>query len=358
MNSVSTLGMALRTREMVSAAQSEISKISGEVGSGFKRDVAASIGTRLGEDISMRNLYDQVEEYNNNITLLGMRMDTMSDAYNGVEKVTSEFFGKMATMLGDSQMTEVMQQEAKATLERIVQHLNAMTGDRYLFSGVDVDTPPMQQPDKVNPGTAYSPMEAMQEMLGMNPPADAASAQDFVNFIGLAFSSDPSVPAHLRFEGTFYNGTPALDASGQPNPRVTGRVDQTRVLEYGAQGNDRAFRDILMGVYMIASVDVTDMPKEAYDVYVGAAYDAIGRGLTASRRDLAVLAGYQNDLEAQVKINENSLKIMNERIVGLETVNLVEANARMTVLETQLQASIVLTNKMAGLSIASIMVGR
>lgn len=358
MNTVSTLGMSLRTREMISVAQADIAKISGEVGSGFKKDVAASIGTRLGEDITLRNMFAQVKEYNNNITLLEMRMDTMSDAYNGVEEVVKDFHGMLATMMGDSHITEAMQQEAKATAERVVQYLNTMTGDRYLFSGVDVDTPPMQQPSEVNTATGRSPMGAMQEMHTLFPPTDAVSAQNLVDYMKLAFASDTSVPADLRYEGTFYSGTPALDGSGNPNPRVEGRVDEARVVEYGAQGNDQGFRDILRGVYMIASADMTSMPDDAYDVYVAEAYDAIGKGLAASRQDLAVLAGHQNDLDEQISINDNSIKLINERIVGLETVNLAEANARMTVLETQLQASLVMTNKMSGLTIASIMVGR
>lgn len=356
-NSVSTLGMAYRSRMMVSIAQSEAAKISGEIGSGFKSDVAGSIGTRLGDDIKSRNMFNEVEGYKNNITLLQTRLDTMAGSFAGVEETVSSFFGKLATMQGDSQMKGVMKQEAISSIAAVLQNLNTVTGDRYLFSGVDISVPPMQSADKVNPATGMSPLGAMAGMHALYPATDAVSAQALVDYINAAFENDPAVPVAHQFEGTFYNGTPKLDGAGDTNPRVSGRVDTNRTLDYGVQGNDDGFRNILKGVYMIASMDM-DMSADAYELYVSAAYQAIGTGLTAMREDVSVLAGYQKDTDSQTKIHDNAIKLMNNKIVELETVDLVEANARMTILETQLQASIVMTNKMSSLTIASLMVGR
>lgn len=353
MNSVSTLGMAYRTRAMVTHAQSEIAKMSGEIGSGFKSDVAASVGVRLGENISTRNLYDQISGMDSGITLIGMRLDTMSLAFDEVEKTASNFFGMLATMRGDSHIAPVIKQEAVATIERMVQALNVSVGDRYLFSGVNVSSPPLQAPGQANPATGVSPLEAMDALQAANPATDAASAANLVALIGAAFN-DGAAPAGTGFEETFYNGTPRFDGMGDPNARVSGRIAQDRVIDYGVQANDQSFRDILQGLYMIASMDM-DMPEDAREVYVSAAYDLIGKGLTAEREAHAVLAGQQNDLDVQKDLNANALKIMNERLVGFETVDLVESNARMTIMETQLQASIVLTNKMASLSVAAIM---
>lgn len=357
MNSVSTLGMAYRTRVMVTHAQSEISRLGGEIGSGYKQDVAASVGVRLGENISTRNLYDQVAGLDSGISLVEMRLDTMAIAFEEVEKASSEFFGKLSTMRGDSHLSGVMKQEASAAIARIVQALNVSVGDRYLFSGVDVAKPPLQDPRSVNAATGMSPLGAMEVLHAAAPAVDAASAAAFVSLVDQAFSGGLS-PAGTGFEETFYNGSPAFDGSGSPNPRVAGRIAQDRVIEYGVQANDPAFRDLLKGIYMIASADLEAMPQEAYDVYVTAAYDAVGRGVAGTRESLAVLAGHQNDLEVQKGVNANALRIMNERLVDFETVDLIESNARMTIMETQLQASIVLTNKMAGLSIAAMMLGR
>lgn len=356
MNSVSTLGMSYRTRMMVSQSQAEISKISGEVGSGFKRDVAASLGTRLGDAIKARNIFDQVSEYKNNITLLKMRMDTMANSLQIVEENAREFFGKLATLQGDSHLTDIMKQEAISTLGSIAQALNVMTGDRYLFSGVEISNNPVQPASARSAKTGISPMEAMAAMFASVPVTDVTSAQDLVDYIRLAFSDDPSIPADQRYEGTFYGGATQSDSLGNPTPRVTGRVDQNEVLDYGIQANDQAFRDLMQGIYMIAAVDLGGMPSDAKSVYIAEAYDALGRGLSALRQQTSVLAGYQNDLDAKTDVHDKALTILNERLVNLETVDLIESNARMTILETQLQASIVLTNKMSRLTIASMMV--
>lgn len=356
MNSVSTMGMAYRTRSMVSVAQAEIAKISGEVGSGYKTDVAASLGTRLGENISLRNSFDQISEFKNNITLIDIRLDTMASSYEGIEDVTKDFIGKLATMQGDSQFADVMKNEALSVLSRIQQQLNVSVGDRFLFSGIDASNPPIQDADKVNPATGRSPIDAMNQLAINNPVTDAASAQALVDAINAAFNNDPSIPADLRYEGTFYKGTPAKDGSGNDNPRVAGRIDNERILNYGKQANDEGIKNILKGVYMIASLDLDSMTPEAYKVVVGAAFDAVTSGQTKMRQDHAELGGLQNDTTQQIKAHDSMLKIMNGRISEFEGVNMIEANARMTILETQLQASLVLTTKMASLSLASMMV--
>ena len=353
---VSTMGLAHRTRTMVSVAQAEIAKLSGEIGTGMKSDVAASIGTRLGENISLRNTFDQIGEFKNNITLIDIRMETMSSSFDGIEEVLRDFVGKLATMQGDSQFSAVMKDEALSVLSRIQQQLNVSVGDRFLFSGVDATQPPIQDADKINPATGRSPIGAMNQLAANNPATDATSAQALVAAINAAFNNDPSIPSDLHFEGTFYKGTPAKDAAGNANPRVSGRIDSDRVVNYGKQANDEGIKDILKGVYMIATLDLSSMPQDAYDEVVAAAFSAVSGGQSKLRQEHAELGGLQNDTKQQIKAHDSALQIINDRIVSFESVNLIEANAKMTILETQLQASLVLTTKMASLSLASMMI--
>src|SRR5690606_8414304 len=144
-------------------------------------------------------------------------------------------------------------------------------------------------------------------------------------------------------------------ADGSPSRRVTGMVGDGRTIEYGVQANDPAYRDILRGIYMIAAADFASMPEDACRAYVGAAFDALGSGLSASRATMARLGGQQNEVEALREANEKAAALLNERVVGIDSADLVEANARMNVLETQLQASIALTNRLASLSVAAML---
>lgn len=339
---------------MIATSQAEISRLAGEIGSGYKHDVAASAGTRLGEAISARNAIDRIEQYDSAMTLVGMRLSTMETSLKEVEDVASGFFAKLSAMQGDAQTAMAMREEALSALSRIVQAFNVSTGDRFLFSGVDVTSPPLQEPTAVNPRSGLSPLEAMQQMIAANPPADAASAEALADMIAAAFG-DGAAPVGSGFEETFYNGTPALAPDGTPAHRVTGVIGDGHSIEYGIQANDPAYRDILRGLYMIAAADFSSMPEDAYQAYVGAAFDALGDGLSASRAVMARLGGQQNEIEALRKANEKAAALLNERVVDIEAADLVEANARMNMLETQLQASIAVTNRMASLSVAALL---
>src|SRR3546814_17644696 len=130
-----------------------------------------------------------------------------------------------------------------------------------------------------------SPMDAMSALVAGNPPTDAASVGDLITSINAAFASDPTAnPAH-RFEGTFFSGTPALDASGNPSARVNTQIDPSVSLDYGVQANDKSIRDVLKGLYMFAAVDVADISPDAYEAYVGESFSTLGSGLVALRGD-------------------------------------------------------------------------
>src|SRR3546814_6317932 len=122
-----------------------------------------------------------------------------------------------------------LRQAALTTSESIVGALNVSIPGRFLFAGIDGDQQALQAPNDAAAATGMSPMDAMSALVAGNPPTDAASVGDLITSINAAFASDPTAnPAH-RFEGTFFSGTPALDASGNPSARVNTQIDPSEI---------------------------------------------------------------------------------------------------------------------------------
>ena len=355
-SNISTLGISLQQRSIVLRAQSQIGKVTTEIGTGVKADVARALGSRMGEDVDLRNLMNQYDNYKNSIQIMASRTSIMAEALTKFEDYAVEAFNAIATTANgaDSGIIDSIQNAARSALERIMGALNVSSGDRFLFSGVDIEKQPLFTPGQKNPVTGRTPIETIQELIG-TPPTDAASAMAAADRIRLAFDGDPSIPAELHFEGTIYNGPPALDAAGNPNPRVRGKTDAETTVEYGIQANDGPFRDILRSLYMIASVDVAAMPKEARDVYVTEAFNSLSKGIQDLRDVHTALGTQQADLDTAMERNELRMRLLNERVVALETVDPYDAQARLTVLQQQLQASLNLTARLATLNISQYM---
>lgn len=353
---ISTLGISMQQRSLVTRTQAHIGQVTNELGTGFKSDVARSLGSRMSEAVEIRNSMTNYENYKSSIETMSTRMRVMAESLTHLDKYASEAAALLATAVdADSQMELSIQTGARSALERVLSSANVSSGDRFLFSGINIDKQPMYGTTQTSPVTGRTPMETMQVLIGAPLPTDAASSQTLVDKIKAAFSDDPSIPADLRYEAAFYAGTPKLDALGNPSPRVSAKSDGETTVPYGMQANDQAFRDIARGLFMVSSVEVGAMPKEARDVYYKEAYDAINDGLTQLRKDVAVLGGQQADLDTATERNELRLKLWNERVVHLEGSDPYDAQARLTVLQQQLQASISITQRLAGLNLSQYM---
>ena len=353
--SVSTLGMSLQMRALVRNTQGQVAILANEVGTGFHNDVAATLGGRMAEAVSLRGSYDQIDAYQNSISSMQARTKSMADALKAVDEAANKVLGELAAGAeGSSGSAANLPQSAMSALTRIVGALNVSIDGRSLFAGVDVDQPALQDPTKAAPGATQSPVDIMKALIAANPPTSPAGVQALTAAIGKAFASDPSVPPGQRFEGSFYRGTPATDAAGRPNPRVTGRSDDGTQVDYGMQANDPSMRAILQGLTMIAAADLTAMPADAQAAYVKSAMQTLGAGLTGLRQDVAKLGGQQADLDAAKTRNTARLTLLNERIVGLEQVDPYTANARLEVLKQQLAASLDLTKQLQGMTLAQL----
>jgi flagellar hook-associated protein 3 FlgL len=351
---VSSLGLSLQMRALVRNSQAQVAALANEVGTGTYNDVAATLGGRMAEAVSLRGSVDQIEAYQTSIASMQTRTKSMADALKSVDTAATKLLGELAAASSGDPASNIagLPQSALSALTSIVGALNVSLEGRSLFAGADSDRPALQDPTRPAPGMAQSPIDVMKGLIAANPPTGPAGVQALVAAIGKAFASDPSVPAGQRFEGSFYRGTPALDASGRPNPRVSGRSGDGTQVDYGLQANDPAMRNILQGLTMIAAADLAAMPADARAAYITSAMQTLGTGLDGLRQGTARLGGQQADLDAAKSRNDSRLALLNERIVGLEQVDPYTANARLEVLKQQLAASLDLTKQLQGMTLA------
>ncbi|MGK9230312.1 hypothetical protein KXS07_01360 [Inquilinus limosus] len=352
---VSSLGLSLQMRALVRNSQAQVAALANEVGTGTYSDVAATLGGRMAESVSLRGSIDQIEAYQTSIAAMQTRTKAMADSLKAVDEAAAKLLGELtAASEGTSAAIGTLPQSAMSALTSIVSALNVSLEGQSLFAGVDTDRPALQDPSRAAPGMAQSPIGIMEGLIAAHPPTDPDGVQALVEAVGKAFASDPSVPADQRFEGSFYRGTPALDAAGRPNPRVSGRSDDGTRVDYGIQANDPSLRNILQGLTMIAAADLTAMPTDARAAYITSAMQTLGAGMDGLRRDVARLGGQQTDLDAAKARNQARLTLLNERIVGLEQVDPYTANARLEVLKQQLAASLDLTKQLQGMTLAQL----
>ncbi|HYH20736.1 MAG TPA: flagellin [Azospirillum sp.] len=362
-NTVSTLGLSRRLQNALGELQMDMLRRNDEVASGKHHDVAEALGTRTGRAISLRNLYDQTDEYLKSCTLLQGRLSTMDSAMTNILSAGQDALAYAAIGLGQPSPTSTsLQVRARGVLEQVVSMLNASSGNGYLFSGVEVKTPPMRPLHGDGSGLP-APMAIVQDAIaaatgGPAAPATAAETAAVVATLNDLFAvRDPALPlpaplAH-GFEGGMYAGATALQPGGAATPRLTARPEGSAEIPYGVQANDPAPRDLMQGLYMLAAVDTSALPLDAYQPYMQAAVDRISAGLNGLRNATAQLGIQRAQVDETAERHHTQQKILTDQINDLESVDPYEANTRLTQLEAQIEATSNATARIARLRLTN-----
>lgn len=349
---VSSLQFNLVNRSHVASATADLQRAGQEVSTGRKADIYADLGPRAAAALSLRAREENTQSYLAANGVLDSKLQAMLTSVDAVrDRVDNVLQDALVNASRPVTGASALQAEARAALESIIASLNISYNGDHLFSGTASDRPPLTRWEEENPETGYSPEEILQNIVGAGP-TDVSDAQAMIDAIDAIFdSADPSDPAR-NYEATFYDGTTALDGSGQPAHRVTARIDVGQQLDYGVQANDPAFRDILKGLAMLAATDVSQIQDQAaYSEWMGAVTGALSAGVQGAL-DVSADIGFHQQIVETTKIQLTDLSLVQRTQIGnYENVDPYEAATRMTSLETQLQASYTVSARLSQLTL-------
>lgn len=354
LNPLSTLIASQNSRRDVARLQVELQQASQEVSSGVRANVFADLGQTASIPMLLRAQMDQTDAFAQSNALLGNKLDVMATALGSVhDSAQSVIAQAVANLQQPGADAATLQQTAKAALDQITTALNANFAGEYLFSGTTSNQPPLQVQSQTNSATGLSPQGVIAGIVGAGP-TSAADAATKAGQIDAVFNS--TTGTGQDFEATFYNGTHAKDASGNPNPRVTGQIDRGQNVDYGIQANDSSIRGILKGLTMLASTDPSKISDPgAYKAWMASAVGALSDGI-AGLTDAQAQLGSQQKLVSDIATRQSDLKsVYTNRINAFEGVDSYTAASRLTQLQTQLQATYAATAQISKLSILNYM---
>jgi len=362
-NTVSTLGLSRRLQTSYNDLQMEMLRSNDEIASGKHFDVAEALGARTGRAVSLRNLYDASDEYLKTCSLLQGRLGAMDSAMTSILAAGQDVLASASTGLGQPSPTgSSLQIRARGVLEQVVALLNGSSGNGFLFAGVEVKTPPLRPVQ--GDGTATpAPMAIVKDAIaaatgGPAAPTTPAETAAVVAVLDDLFAvRDPALPlpAPLThgFEGGMYVGATAMQPGGAATPRLTARPEASTEIPYGVQANDPAVRDLMQGLYMLAAVDTSVLPLDAYRPYMDAAVDRIAAGLNGLRDATAQLGIQRAQVDEIAERHHAQQKILTDQINDLEAVDPYEASTRLNQLEAQIEATSNATARIARLRLTN-----
>jgi len=346
--SYSTLHSAFTRRQAAADLTRELGQAQKELATGLKSDVFAALGVRASETLDLRASADRHEAQIRANSLLMGRMESMADAL-GAMRGAAQTAIELAVPNRDAPMGTVseVRNVARTALDRLVAQANSAHAGVPLFAGTAQPGRVLQGWSETNPATGLAPRDVLDGILAGGLP-DAAAATAAVAEIEAAFADASAAPAR-NYGATFYNGTPAGGA------RQSAVIGEGETLAYGVQADDPAFRETVMGLAMLAAVDPATMEPGAYKVWMARAVDALTAGAGKLLQAETDVGAQQARIETANTRMQDRVDIYKGRILDLEGVDEYEAATRISLLDSQLNASYAVTARLSQLSFLNYM---
>lgn len=345
MTSISTSAIFRQLGGNIQSLQRSMLEAQKEVSTGVKSDIIAAFADGGERIVDLRNLRLGIEEMKGGAELVASRLETVQQALAGIRQVT-ERFRDQVLVASDPISRRYLQDAAQLAIEQVTALLNTQIGGRYLFSGIAVETRPIQGAATVNPATGVSPGQVVAQVIATQGPiVDAASALAVANGpdgIATVFDDTHSNP-NFRYASTFYNA-----ATGGA---VTAHLEAGLDLDYGARADQPGIRDLLEGLHMLAGLPYATVPDDAYGAWQSAAFGRIAGGLQQVI-DLAGEVGSAQQVVAEsIERHEAALTQLSTQVVRLEQADPFESATRLSILQTQLEATFSITARISRLSL-------
>ncbi|MFD1342034.1 flagellin [Litorisediminicola beolgyonensis] len=337
----STLQAQTLRRETTMRLQTEIDRSGLEVATGRLADPYEALGRSASRLLTLGADLDRVENFLTSNGLLSGRLDAQEEALGRMRDIADEVMAlSLPNRSGITPSSDDVQAMAMSAIRRITDLGNTVYGGRTLFSGVDTDNRAFSGWTEAGAG-GTSIADEMAAILGAGP-TNAADAATMAAQVDALFGG-------TGYSDTLYRGAPAT------GPRLGARIGPEEDLQFGEQGDDPGFRDLMQGLAMIAALDTEGLSDAAYGEWMKAATEKLSSGLEGVLGAETRTGIARGRVEEAVTALENRRDLYMSEQHKLEGVDPYAAASRFTELESRLQASYAITARLSNLSFLNYM---
>jgi flagellar hook-associated protein 3 FlgL len=409
--SIATLTQNEILRSRILEIQTEMLKTQVQTATGKKSDVYSGLRSDARTSISLNNAQATIKTYQQTIATTKARMDTMqavlgriSDICVEVRNTALQVQGAEATATGAT--SAALKSLAQNRLKEITTLLNTEVDGRHLFAGTRIASMPMIDPGAI--GATGTPLDTVNGTAPALANSVASGQQRYVQIAGATNTANGAAAAgatviplnsapngvvagtQLKFSGqaTVYtvasvgpgnqvtlsaplgagvaNGE-TVDFIGQVDENASGfyyqgdttgapvsaRIDDGFDLQYGMRGDDKSFATVMGALYALATSDLTTTSDAGYRELARLSMNDLDNGFDQLQEQIGVLGVRQNTIEQTDTRHTDFLITLKQQITDVEDVDAADALVRLSLLQTNLEASFKLISTTQDLSLVN-----
>jgi flagellar hook-associated protein 3 FlgL len=190
--------------------QVKYSDINTQISSGLKSQNYKGISSDTQYLLSVESAVDRLEAYNTNTNIVLANVNTMYEALGQIEDMANSMLTAVTAALGGGQVpTAVTANQASNALDETQSVLNMKIGNRYVFAGTNIDTPPVDLTDPAwVPQTSPSVVNSSYYQGNSTITSVQTSESHVINYGVLA--SDPAFEELFRAYNLVFNNAGSI----------------------------------------------------------------------------------------------------------------------------------------------------
>lgn len=337
--SISTYALNTAPRLLINQVQAELGDRLQEVATGRFADVGLELGYGTGRVVAARADVSLLETIQRSNGIAQSRLDLIQTGLTDLEAVTSDVLGAAIALPTGPEAADTIAVQARASLDRLSDRLNASDGNSYLFGGINTDTAPFTTFDAGPEAAIAAAFNAKFGVAVGSAGAASISTADMADFLANEFAALFDDPAW----GTTWSSASDTD--------VISRISPDERIVTGTNANRDAMRQMAEGFSLLAGLGISALEEGTRQVVVEQARVILGDAVASTTQLKAELGFSQNSIVRANERMELAEDLLTLAVAEDEQVDPAEAKVRIDLITAQLEMSFALTGQIARLSI-------
>ncbi len=328
--SISTIGSLLSQQYFLRTLRTDLNAYQEQIATGKKSSTFSGLtATETVNSMTFRQNLREMDNYIQNINVALTRTSVMNESMIDITDYARDVTTQLRAQMQDTEPNaQVLVDSAATALDQVKQRMNAKLGDRYLFSGTDIDNAPLVA-GGTNLDTNFSAMIAGWLSGGV-------TADQVVIDARTVSDEQLDISAGVLSAGA-----------------ITVPTDSDVNIDYSVYAHNDGFQDVLRGLAIISNLQQPTTPAEQENFWniINGAIELIDNGTASIDQEIAVL-GNKSRIMEETKAEHTDFQGTLEAFIGEEEdVDMAEASMYFQQIQTQLEASYTVTAQVRQLSL-------
>lgn len=337
---VSSAAISNGTKFSLARSQEALVTAQKEVSTGRLADVGLSLGSDIGEAISLRadvTRISQVRDTNNTVqTRLELSQAALQNVVDGAQNFIDQLLASRNSATGAGIVSDL----GEANRQALTDALNTNVNGAQVFAGLNSDVRPIT---KYEGGAGETAIDAafLAEFgfTQTDPAVENITPTQLESFLTGNFAAE--------FDATEWSN----NWSTASDELISNRISLTETLDSSVSANEAVFRNLASIYTAAANIGTEGLNDTTFQSLV----DTLVEQTAAAVQDVSVLQSRLGIVEQRVEESSTRLdlqvNILTGRIGELEEVDAFEAGTRLTSILTEIEVSYALTARIQNLSI-------